>query len=213
MTERHVVFLLADGGMEQLLTGFFEREKPHLRLGCGPFTHEVIVAPTKDPGVYQTARELLRPYELVETHAVVMLDAEWDGSPGATAIRDRIVKQLDGVWGRYEVIVLDPELEVWFWRDTPELGHALNIPEQRGGKRVRDLLPAKGPASWPPGQAKPTHPKSALEFLRRDRKVHADRSNAVFRRVGALSVKGCTDPAFQLLLSTLNTWFPPEYDA
>jgi len=211
LTARHVVFLLADGGMEQLLRGFFERDKPHLRLGCGPFTHQVLVAPTKDPGVYQTARELLRPYEQTETHAVVMLDAQWEGSPGVSDIRERILAQLKGVWERHEVIVLDPELEVWFWRDVPELGYALNIPEQRGGRAVRELLPTTGPASWPTGRSKPTDPKAALEFLRRDRKVRADRSNAVFRRVGALSARGCTDPAYRLLSKTLTTWFPPEY--
>ncbi|MFC8591744.1 methylation-associated defense system protein MAD4 [Streptomyces atroolivaceus] len=211
MTERNIVFLVADGGMEQMLRGFFRRGQAHSRLHCAPFTHEIIVSPTKDPGVYNTARELLRPYELAESHAVVMVDAAWEGSPGADAIRETIEGQLHGVWKNSAVIVLDPELEVWFWRDSPELGRVLNIPAQYRGKPMRELLPSMGPSAWPAGQAKPTDPKEALMYLRKSRQYRADKSNAVFRRVAELSFKGCTDPAFKRLLSTLQTWFPPEY--
>lgn len=210
-TERRVIFLLADGAMEQMLLGFFGRDQFHRRLGCASFTYETVVAPTKDPGVYNTARELLRPYERDESYAVVLVDAQWEGSPGSEAIRTRVEEQLDGVWKSSAVIVLDPELEVWFWRDHPELGTVLNLPRQHRGTPVRELLPTMGPASWPPGQAKPTDPKEALQFLRKSKQYRADKSNAVFKRVAALSTNGCTDPAFQRLQSTLRTWFPPEY--
>jgi hypothetical protein len=197
--------------MAEMLRGFFGRDQFHTRLRCAPFVYETIVAPTKDPGVYNAARELLRPFERTESHAVVLVDAAWEGSPGADAIRSRVEGQLEGAWKNSAVIVLDPELEVWFWRDHPELGRVLNLPKQHRTRSIRELLPAIGPASWPSGQAKPTDPKEALQFLRKSKQYRADSSNAVFKRVAELSTQGCTDPAFQRLATALRTWFPPEY--
>ena len=36
-----------------------------------------------DPGTYTTGEELLKPFQKTHRHAVLMLDAEWDGLPGA----------------------------------------------------------------------------------------------------------------------------------
>lgn len=33
---RELLFLVADTNMEFALRGFFERERPHLSIGCGP---------------------------------------------------------------------------------------------------------------------------------------------------------------------------------
>src|SRR5262245_49080712 len=91
---RDVIFLLAGGGMEQVLQGFLGRDQFHRSLGCGKFefdpAQDVIVAPGRDPGVYGLAHELLRPYERSHRRAVVMVDADWDRSPGATIMRKDI---------------------------------------------------------------------------------------------------------------------------
>ena len=76
--------------MKQVLKGFLSRE-PHLRLGCGEFSidpdEEILVEPTRDPGVYGKAHELLKPYVDSHHRAVVILDEDWGGSPRAVAIR------------------------------------------------------------------------------------------------------------------------------
>lgn len=203
---RDVAFLLADSAMQQLLEGFFGRAQFHRSLSCGWFDFDrradVVVAPTKDPGVYGTARELLRPYEHSHHHAVVMLDAAWDGSPGAEKIHKQITEALTGVWADFAVIVLDPEIEVWLWQRNANVDRAL---KHRGDAPAWELLERHG--HWPAEQPKPPGPKEAKEFLRRS--YRADISNAVFRRAAAaMSVRYCVDPAFIELRDALARWFP-----
>jgi hypothetical protein len=150
--------------------------------------------------VYSTARELLRPVEKLYRRAVVMLDAEWEGSPGAYRIRAHITESLQCAWEQFEVIVIEPELEAWVWQDSPHVAKALKCRAD-----FRQVLHYSG--HWPEGQAKPKDPKAALEYLRREQR--ADRSNALFRRLaGTVSARGCQDEAHQLLRNTLRTWFP-----
>ncbi|MBX6387507.1 MAG: hypothetical protein IRZ08_00665 [Frankia sp.] len=203
---RDVVFLVADGSMEQLLRGFFGRAGYHRTLGCGRFdvdpAQDVIVAARRDPEVYGLAHELLRPYLSSHARAVVMLDNDWKGSPGTEKIRADVGRRLAGLWDEYAVIVIDPELEAWIWQENPHVATALGCPPE-----FRGLLERAG--HWPAGRAKPPNPKEALEYLR-DRH-QADRSKAVFRRLAArISVKGCIDPAFLQLRDTLRDWFPED---
>ncbi|MEU0519107.1 hypothetical protein [Streptosporangium sp. NPDC006007] len=204
MTKRDVVFLVADTGMEQMLRGFLGRPRVHRSLRCGPFgfdpREDVFVAPTKDPGVYGTARELLRPFERLHRRAVVMLDADWDGSPGAKAIHHHIGRCLDGAWEHYAVVVIDPELEAWVWQDNPNVAEALKCSTD-----FRKNLADSG--HWPHDHLKPPDPKSALDHLRR--RHRADGSNAAFRRLAEkISVRHCQDPAFNHLCEHLRAWFP-----
>lgn len=110
--KRDVIFLLADGGMEQVVRGFLGREQCHRSLGCAKFSFDpdldLRVAPTKDPGVYGTAHELLQPYEHSHQRAVVIVDADWAGSPGAPTIREHISERLSGRWEEFAVIVIEP---------------------------------------------------------------------------------------------------------
>ncbi|WP_283137125.1 methylation-associated defense system protein MAD4 [Rhizohabitans arisaemae] len=202
--DRDVVFLVADAAMEQMLRGFLDRPHFHRSLGCGQFTFDpsvdVIVAPTKDPGVYGTARQLLSPFERSHGRAVVMLDVAWDGSPGPKAIHEHISRSLGQVWNEFAVVVIEPELEAWVWQDNPHVAQALKCPSE-----FRKILAVSG--HWPEGDLKPPDPKEALEHLRR--KHRADRSNAAFRRLAEkISVRHCQDPAFNELCRHLGTWFP-----
>jgi hypothetical protein len=199
---RDVIFLVADGSMEQLLRGVLGRSAFERTLECGPFTSDLIVASRRDPEVYRLAHELLRPYEATHQRAVVMLDAKWEGAPAAAKIRENIGRHLRPSWTQFAVVVLEPELEAWFWQDSPHVSAALGCPRE-----FRTILASSG--HWPSGAAKPVDPKAALEYLRV--RHGADRSKAVFNRLAArISVKGCTDPAFLLLRDTLRDWFPEE---
>ena len=203
---RDVVFLAADGSIEQMLRGFFGRPAFPQALGCGNFTFaptdDLIVAPGRDPQVYRLAHELLRPYLATHARCVVLLDAAWSGTPGVGAIREHVSRHLQQTWVQHAVIVLDPELEAWVWQDNPHVAGALGGPPE-----FRQILASSG--HWPAGVAKPEDPKAALDHLRA--RHGADRSKAVFNRLAArISVKGCTDPAFLMLRDTLRDWFPEE---
>jgi len=67
-----------------------------------------------DPGLYTRANEFLQPYASTHRHAVVIVDAEWDGSPGEEAILKRMSEHLNNAgWaeGKGCAVVIAPELE------------------------------------------------------------------------------------------------------
>lgn len=211
---RDLVFLVADATMQQTLLGFLGRAQFHRSLGCGEFSIDAranrdvfVAAGQNDPGLYANADELLRPHATTHHRAVVMLDADWDGSPGAAAIRDDVTALVARVWSPADVavIVLDPEIETWFWQpDSPHVATAMNY---RGQRQYREVLAAAG--YWPNGHPKPPRPKEALYYMRR---VHrTDFSPAVLQRAAAqVSPRRCVDPAFGSLCNALRRWFPPE---
>jgi hypothetical protein len=183
--KRDVVFLVADGGMEQMLRGFLGRPQFHRGLRCGAFAfdpaEDVFVAPAKDPGVYGTAHKLLEPFQERHYRAVVMLDAEWEGSPGAVAIREHIAGQLVASWSEFAVVVIDPELEAWIWQDNPHIAKVFGCPDD-----FRKILAASG--HWPEDALKPPDPKAALDHLRRRYRIRA--FNASFGKLaGKISVR------------------------
>ena len=123
MHKRPCVILVADSNMAAAFRGFFQREGWHLSLGCAPFEINTQVGADlivdeggNDPGVYTKGHELLRPYQSSHQHAIVVLDCEWDGSPGKAAIEAHITGQLVASgWAAdaVKVIAIDPELENW----------------------------------------------------------------------------------------------------
>lgn len=202
---RDIAFLLADPGMEHVLKGFFSRE-PHPRLGCGRFVfdpdEDIVVAHTRDPGVYTAALEWLQPFERSHRRALVLIDAAWDGSPGAAAIREHIGHRLARGWKEFAVIVIEPELEAWLMNDSPHLARIFRCPEN-----YREIL--TGADYWPVGVAKPPRPKEALEYLRQRHRARA--TNAEFGKLAAvMSVRQCQDPAFIQLRDQLRAWFPEQ---
>ncbi|WP_410820581.1 methylation-associated defense system protein MAD4 [Micromonospora sp. 050-3] len=211
---RDVIFLVADGSMQQLLHGFLGRPEFHRSVGCQRFAFDprddVVVSPTKDPGVYRQGPEVLRRFRRSHDRAVIMLDNDWQGTPGPEKIYNDLNQRMRDTWAEFAVILIEPELEAWVWQDNPRVAQALNCPAN-----FRQILADSG--HWPRDRAKPARPKEALEHLRdryRDlrRDGHkVDRSPALFKRLAAgISVRGCVDPAFLKLRDTLRDWFPEE---
>jgi hypothetical protein len=201
--KRDIVFLVPDQGIKQVLKGFLSRE-PHLRLGCGEFSidsdEEILVEPTRDPGVYGKAHELLKPYVDSHHRAVVILDEDWDGSPRVGAIRQHIGERMAEIWKEFAVIVIVPELEAWLMNENEHLARIFRCP-----RNYREIL--ANADFWPAGCAKPPRPKEALEYLRKRHRARA--ANAEFGKLAeAMSVRQCQDPAFLQFRDQLRTWFP-----
>jgi hypothetical protein len=201
--KREIVFLVPDQGIKQVLKGFLSRE-PQLRLGCGEFAidsdKEIIVEVTRDPGVYGKAHELLKPFVDSHGRAVVILDEDWVGSPGADVIRRHIGERMAEVWKEFAIIVIVPELEAWLMNENEHLARIFRCP-----KNYREIL--ANADFWPVGSAKPPRPKEALEYLRKRHKARA--TNAEFGKLAeAMSVRRCQDPAFLQLRDKLREWFP-----
>jgi hypothetical protein len=193
-----------------MVLGFFGTERCHDRIGCGPFRFDegdVLAHPEKDGGVFRRGHEMLRGR--VQSHAVVILDAEFGGSPPPDKIRADVALRVEAVWAPrpFVVVVIEPELEAWFWQSRPVVAEAVG---HRGEEPLRHQLAANG--LWPADCPKPPRPKEALQqTLRRNR---VKWSGAVHRRVAErVSVAGCIDPAFLQLRDALRAWFPPEHPA
>jgi len=161
--KRDIVFLLADKGMELVITGFLGRPRFHRSLGCGEFAFnprlDIIVSPTKDSGMSKYARGLLKSYERTHRRAVVIVDADWVGSPGAATLREQVERVMSEGWKEFAVIVIEPELEAWIMSDNPHLATIFGCPGN-----YRELLAEAG--WWPADRAKPPRPKEALGHLK-----------------------------------------------
>ena len=139
-------------------------------------------------------------------HALVVFDREGCGHEALPRekVENMVEQKLSRTgWGdRASVIVLDPELEVWVWSDSPHVESIL-------GWRDRSL----GLLEWlfgqgflRSGQAKPERPKEAMiEALRTVRKP---RSSSLYQQLAQkVSLQRCIDPSFVKFKDTMRRWF------
>ena len=208
---RDCIFLLADSNMKAAFEGFLCRDQFHLSLGCGAFDFDinqdlVVASGDNDPGLYTRGHELLRPYLNTHAHAIVVLDSEWDGSPGAVAINSYISGHLHkSGWNKNncKVIVIDPELENWIWQRNDHVASALGFDSFSNFSNTISV------DVWPDGQAKPSQPKETLEAVLRNKRI--PRSSSIYKNITSrVSVSSCQDQSFRLFKSTLQIWFPVQ---
>ncbi len=209
-----LLFWVADTNMREALGGFLERKAVDRIIGCRVIDfdsrRDIKVAKGKnDPGLLKCANELLQPFAGVYRHSVVVIDEEWDGTPGAEAIQKRLDGQLASAgWPPPEglSLVVRPEVDNWLWSDSPHSATAL------GWASWDVLRPALQRNGWlSEGASKPTRPKEAAEWALRNGAGKAKRSAALYRKVaGSVSVGRCADPAVETLLGAFRTWFPQE---
>jgi hypothetical protein len=207
---RDCFFLVADSNMRSAFEGFLTRDKFYLSLGCGPFDFDpaediLVAAGDNDPGIYTRGHEILRPIRATHKHAVAVLDAEWDGTPGRQVITEQLSSRIESTgWSRegFQVLVIDPELENWIWQRNVNLAHCLRFKSLSNMMDEPDVQ-----RYWPEKELKPRRPKEVLETLLKKQNIR--RSSALYRQITSrVSVKDCQDSAFHLLRDTLRRWFP-----
>lgn len=196
--------------MAATFTGFLTRAQYHRRIGTRPFVFDArndIRSTASDQIVREQAHGLLRPFLRTHRYAVVALDRDWSGSPGADTLVSEIGENLQrNGWevGRFVVIVIDPEIEHWLVQNSPHVAQAFRA-EIPGS--VREWLENEG--LWQPGEPKCGNPKKAFEAFRRVKGL--PRSAAIYQRIAStISVTHCNDPAFLTLRDQLRVWFPAE---
>jgi hypothetical protein len=209
-----LLFFVADKNMAEAVGGLLERDQFPRVVGCRPFEFDArrdvkVAAGQNDPGLYVRANELLRPLASDYQHAVVIVDEEWEGSPGADDIARRLRAHLDDAgWSEANSLplVVRPEADVWLWSDSPHSATALGW---ASWKMLRPALEQKGLLSA--GRMKPERPKEAAEWALRNCGHKAPRSAALYRQVSSqVSIQRCEDEALARLLNALRAWFPPE---
>lgn len=209
-----LLFLVADKNMAEAVAGLLERDQIHRIIGCRPFVFDSrrdikVAVGQNDPGLFVRANELLRPLAAEYRRAVVIVDEEWDGSPGAEAIEQKLLAHLTDVGWPADLalaLVVCPEADVWLWSDSSHSATALGWPSWP------ELRPALETQGWlAPGQTKPKRPKEAAEWALAHCGHKAPRSAALYRQVAAkVSIKRCEDGALERLMRTLRFWFPLE---
>ncbi len=203
--DNDLVVLVADKDMEVTMAGLLTR--PHA-LRIHAVSYRCVTHPYRDSGCLLDAHDFLRPFIRSHAHALVLLDREGCGGEqrDRAALEAEIEQRLaqSGWLDRSAAVVLDPELEVLVWSDSPEVDQALGWagrqPDLRTWLRDRSLLSA---GAW-----KPVRPKETLAAALRQ--VRQPRSPVLFQQLAqSVSFARCTDPAFAKIQTTLQTWFSP----
>jgi hypothetical protein len=201
---KDLVVLVADKNTEFALKGLLSKRGRALRIRS--ITFDIFVHVERDPGCLNRAHDFLRPHSGRYRHALVMFDHDGCGQEhkDRAALEQQVEVQLSQAgWNdRAAAVVLDPELEIWVWSDSPHVEQALGWQDRTPGLRSwlvdSKLLKA--------GEAKPKDPKKAVEeALRFARKP---RSSTVYQEIASsVSFESCTDAAFLKLRDTLSRWF------
>ena len=211
---RDLLVYVADGNMAEAVGGLIDRDKAHLVIGCAPFAFDSrtdikVAKGQNDPGVYTRADALMQPFAKEYARAVVIMDEQWEGSPGAAAIEERLREHLIAAGWPAErglALVVSPEADVWLWSDSPHTATALGW---TSWDALRPALEEEG--FLVPEQKKPSRPKEAAEWALGKGPKRIPRSSKLYRQVsGKVSVKRCEDDALSVFIHQLRTWFPAE---
>ena len=203
----NLVVLTADKNAQFAIKGILSRDRSLGICRLGPNSVEYITHPEKDPGVFRTAKLLLSPFLRTHLHALAIMDREGSGCGTSTA--EQMEQQIEtdllaaGWANRAAALVIDPELDIWVWADSPHVEAEIGWVDQ--STNLRTWLVQKGFNLSAEG--KPIRPKEALEAALRH--VHMPRSSALYRSLAEkVSLVRCIDRAFMKLKTTLQSWFP-----
>lgn len=201
---KQLVVLVADKDMEAVVRGLLTRSKA---LGVRAVEFEVYAHPGHDSGCRSQGVTFLRTFCKQYEHCLLMFDREGSGREDldATELETRLEGELqaNGWQDRGAVVVLDPELEIWVWSDSPEVDRSLGwsgrLPSVRDWLVEEQFLKQR--------DLKPERPKEAFRHALQH--VRKPPSPAIFSELArSVSVNRCTDRAFQKFTHTLSSWFP-----
>ncbi len=199
---KDLVILVPDKNVQFGIDGLLSRYES---LNIKRISYEIFVHPYRDPGVYHYAVDFLRPYSSQYSYALVFLDREGSGQEGSVdEISKKIKKDIEksGWQNRVEVIVFDPELEIWVWAESPHTAEALgwnSYPELKAWLIQQGL--------WKQDTSKPERPKEAVEMSLKEKRL--PRSSSIYLEIAQkVTLSKCQDQAFKKFRDILQEWFP-----
>ncbi len=200
---KDIVVLVADGHTESAMKSLLNR---HEALGIRQLHYDVYVHPNSDPGCYRESQRFLRPLQSQYEYALVVFDLEGSGAErkGRTAVQHEVRSRIQraGWEERTQVVVIDPELEVWVWSNSPEVDRCLGWSQRL--PPLREWLRDQG--FWDHDDPKPRRPKETLELALEE--VGTPLSSSIFGDLAhSVSVNRCTDSSFGELRDILTGWF------
>jgi len=202
-SHRDMMILVADSNMEAAVRGLLSREQA---LEIRTVDAHIARHPQRDSGCCKGGVDFLSPFTNQFLHALLMFDREGCGEDErmATDIENRIEERLSNSgWNdRARAVVLDPELEVWVWSESPHVEQCLGWNDPTVS--LREWLIARGYLHT--DRCKPVRPKEALEAALYE--SHTPRSSAIYRHLAErVPLRGCTDRAFCKFADVMQLWF------
>lgn len=181
-------------------------------LGILRIRYEILVHPRRDAGCFHEAAAVLQPFHRRARHALVLFDREGCGQEDRSAeeiSEDVRIRLAESGWGeRAAAVVIDPELEVWLWTDSPRVDAELGWTGR--DRSLRDWL--RENEQWGEGERKPARPKEAFERVLRE--VRLQRSSSIYGRLArTVGLRRCEDLSFRRFCDLLRSWFPAEPQA
>ncbi|MGB8338060.1 MAG: hypothetical protein WCD07_03295 [Burkholderiales bacterium] len=200
---KDLVLLVPDKNTEGALKGALER---HRALGIREITFDFRTHEGRDGGVRTNGVETVCAERHRFEHALMVFDFEGCGeNQGRTreGLEADLSKKLKAMWGiKSEVVVINPEVDIWMWGSNDSLARVLRWQES---DTIRTWL---GTKNFTFGDAqKPHRPKEAIESIFRHLKI--PRSSAIYQDIaGKISLQNCIDTAFVRMRNQLQQWFP-----
>jgi len=204
---RRIAVLVADKDAETTIRTLLTKRHHALEL---PKLHEgvnfkIVNHPQSDPGVFSNGKELVAPLNSSFSHLLVILDQEWDGTPGsAQIIKDQLTKKLQADWDcRCLVVVPEPEIDSWLWvKGNPHVARSLGM----GWDEILKIAQKKD--WWHPDQAKPFRPKELLDHIIRIAKNRKHHTSGIFLQIAEkVSLNNCSDKSFNEMKAWLQAIF------
>jgi len=203
--KKDLIVLVADQDMYSTVDELLQRTKS---FGIKEIKYDIYVHPERDPGCLLRGYVFLRQYVKQYVHGLIMLDLEGCGKEEKKS-REKIEKEIEknlsrsGWAERAAAVVIDPELEIWVWSDSPHVETILGWKDRQ--PELKNWLIEKGLLI--DGEAKPLKPREAVEKALSVAKI--PRSSSLYLQLAQkVSFKNCMDEAFLKLKTKLQEWFP-----
>jgi len=203
--KKDLLILVPDKNTKYVLDGLLHR---HHSFGIRSITYDIYIHPLRDPGIYHYAYDFMLPFASQYSYSLVFCDREGSGQELKTSdeIAIEIKSKFDITdWqNRVEIIVINPELEIWAWVDSPHLTSNLGWSTFSS---LQKFVQQQG--FWRHDSFKPDRPKEAIETALREKKV--PRSSAIYKKIAEeVSFKNCQEESFMKFKSILKLWFAKE---
>ncbi|NJL93965.1 MAG: hypothetical protein HC915_09660 [Anaerolineae bacterium] len=200
-----LAILVADADMEATISTLLKHRQPALGIQLNLEHLKIFRSHMHDPGVFKEGPDLLQSLQPRPGHALLLLDYHGSGqenklqaSEVESDLEERLERQLTLARDKVACIVLNPELEVWVWSQSPHLLTVLGMDRQQ----FTAFKQSQGIGL----HDKPQRPKEAL--IRALRQTKKPFSSAIYKELAQnVSLSNINERGFVKLRDKLQSWF------